>query len=117
MGTCLPVLSHGSCRQRLVQHLHIWMLGKVIEPAQVTNEFLQLLQKLQVPVQKGEAGKNKNSSTRAANGFASQTSLNMVRPQDSDSDSDSNKHTNKPDATNKFGRSATMMGASETNVF
>lgn len=43
---CLSVLSHRPCREGLVQHLHIWMLGKVIQPTKVTNEFLQLLQKL-----------------------------------------------------------------------
>lgn len=52
--TCLPVLSHGAGGQRLVQHLHIRVLGKVIQPAQVANEFLQLLQKLRGPADKKE---------------------------------------------------------------
>ena len=43
---CLSVWSHRACRQGLVKHLHIWMLGKVVQPTKVTNEFLQLLQKL-----------------------------------------------------------------------
>lgn len=43
---CLSVLCHRSCREGLIQHLHIGMLRKVVQPAKVTNELLQLLQKL-----------------------------------------------------------------------
>lgn len=42
----LSVLPHRARRQRLVQHLYIRMLGKVVQPTKVTDELLQLLQKL-----------------------------------------------------------------------
>lgn len=42
----LALLTHGACRQRLVQHLHIRVLRQVVEAAQVTDQPLQLLQEL-----------------------------------------------------------------------
>lgn len=42
----LSVLSDGTGRQGLVQHLHIWMLRQVVKAAQVADETLQLLEEL-----------------------------------------------------------------------
>ena len=53
--THLFFLADGSSREGLVQHLHIRVLGQVVEAAQVTDEPLQLLEQLHNPAERTQS--------------------------------------------------------------